>query len=183
MARTEDSVCPICTGFMTEHYLNLGWNRCSCGYARKIKMDNEIISLDHYFTDYMTKQDRREVYKDEFLPEYEDNAKLLLTAVSGLFNELGIDKNKPLTSGWRPPSVNGATPNAAKKSAHMICKAGDWLDDKNQTFAKLIASRPDLLRKYNLFLENPQFTKGKNTNWFHLDCMIRSDRPSRQFNP
>ena len=144
---------------------------------------SQIISLDLYYTDYVTKKDRRKVYALEFKPEYEQNAIDLLTAVSGLFTELGVPLDTKLTSGWRPASVNQQTLNAAKSSLHMICKAGDWLDNANQDLAKLVASRPDLLRRWGLFLENPQFTKGRNTNWCHLDRGQRSDRPNRQFNP
>jgi hypothetical protein len=65
----------------------------------------------------------------------------------------------------------------------MQGRAIDLLDNKEQSLAKLVQSRPDLLKKYDLWLENPDFTKGKNTNWVHLDMGTRNDRPSRQFNP
>ncbi len=151
-------------------------------YMRASRKGCKMISLDVYFKDFLTGKDRREVYKDEWQDSFKDNAIDLLIAVTGLFDELGIDKNKRLTSGWRPASINNKTANAAKASLHMICKAGDWEDDKNQTTAKLIASRPDLLKKHGLWLENPQYTKG-NQCWVHLDRGTRQDRPSRQFNP
>lgn len=141
----------------------------------------EIIDLDLYFKDFETKEDRRKVYASEFKPEYLDNTKILLQKVNSLLNDLGI-KESDITSGWRPESINSKTPNAAKRSAHMICKAVDILDDKNQTLAKLVASSPDLLRKYGLFLEDPGATRGNN-NWVHLDDMDRADRPSRIFKP
>lgn len=143
---------------------------------------SDIITLDSYFLDYETKKDRRIVYKDQLKSEYIGNAKNLLKAINGLFLELGIP-TIPLTSGWRPPTVNIKITNSAKQSLHMLCKAGDFLDTKNQDRAKLIASRPDLLKKYGLWLENYQYTKGTNTNWIHLDCGARTERPNRQFNP
>lgn len=143
---------------------------------------NEIISLDLYFRDFITKQDRRKVYASQLKPEYIVNANKLLLAVNGLLNELGIDKCD-VTSGWRPATVNQQTSNAAKSSYHMICLAVDLLDNKNQDLAKLVSSRPDLLKKYGLWVENFQFTKGKNTNWCHLDLGNRQNRPGRQFNP
>lgn len=145
-------------------------------------MQNEVISIDLYFTDFVTKKDRRVVYASEYQPEYLDNAKKLLLAVNSFLNDLGI-KTGDVTSGWRPASINKQTTNAAKHSAHMICLAVDLLDNKNQDLAKLVCSRPDLLRKYNLFVENPQSTRGQNTNWCHLDLLVRADRPSRMFNP
>jgi len=141
----------------------------------------QIITIDAYFKDFVTGLDRRQVYASQWLPEYLDNANQLLTAVNNLFTDLSV-KAMPLTSGWRPATLNAATPNAAKASLHMICKAGDFDDNANQDLAKLVASRPDLLRKYNLFMEDPQYTKGA-TCWVHLDCGVRADRPSRLFIP
>lgn len=145
-------------------------------------MKNSPISLDLYFTDFITKADRRKQYASDFTKEINDNAIILLDKVNSLLGELGIQKSD-VTSGWRPAAINAKTPNAAKRSAHMISKAVDILDNHNQDLAKLIASRPDLLRKYDLFLENPDSTRGVNQNWVHLDFMARSDRPSRIFLP
>lgn len=139
-----------------------------------------MISLDLYFTDFQSKEDRRKVYALQLKPEYLINAQKLLIQVNGLLKELGITESD-VTSGWRPPSVNQQTQNAAKSSYHMICLAVDILDDEKQTLAKLVASRPDLLKKYNLWLENYEFTKGRFQNWVHLDLGSRQDRPNRMF--
>lgn len=149
---------------------------------KEVKEMSEVINLDLYFTDYVTKADRREVYKNELTNEIIENAQKLLQKVNGLLNELGISKSD-VTSGWRPPTVNAQVTNAAKRSAHMIGLAVDLLDNTNQDLAKLIASQPDLLRKYGLFIEDMSSTRGKNTNWCHLDYMTRQDRPSRVFKP
>lgn len=143
---------------------------------------SEVISLDLYYTDFITKKDRRLQYPNDFTPDLQQNAIKLLAQVNALLTDLGI-KSADVTSGWRPHSINNKTTNAAKKSAHMICLAVDILDNKTQDLAKLIMSRPDLLKKYNLWLENPDFTRGINTNWAHLDLMSRQDRPIRVFNP
>jgi hypothetical protein len=143
---------------------------------------NELISLDLYFTDYVTKADRRKQFPKDFTPDIEANAKKLLIQVNLLLNDLGIEF-ADVTSGWRPPQINNKTTNAAKRSAHMIGLAVDILDNINQDLCNLIASRPDLLKKYNLWLENPPSTVGQNTNWAHIDLMTRQDRPSRVFLP
>lgn len=121
----------------------------------------------------------------ELTPELKANASTLLEKVEGLFKDLGLDLNKyNVSSGFRPSNVNSAIKNAAKKSLHQLCKAIDIVDDKLQTLAKLIESRPDLLKKHGLWLESPKATIGKNTNWVHLDdSTSRTDRPSRVFNP
>lgn len=145
-------------------------------------MTNEIISLDLYFTDYVSKKDRRLEYPKEFTPTVLANAKKLLVQVNALLSDLGITSGG-VTSGWRPVAVNSATPNSAKASYHMTGLAVDLLDNAKQDLAHLIASRPDLLKKYNLWLESPLSTKGINTNWCHLDLGVRSDRSSRTFIP
>ncbi len=145
-------------------------------------MKNSPISLDLYFTDFVTKKDRRKQYASDFTQEINNNAIILLDKVNSLLGELGI-KTADVTSGWRPEAINSKTANAAKRSAHMIGKAVDILDNENQDLAKLVASRPDLLRKYELFMEDMNSTRGKNTNWCHVDYMSRSDRSSRVFIP
>lgn len=142
----------------------------------------EVVSLDLYYTDYVTKKDRRQEYPNDFNNTINENAKVLLQKINSLLNDLGIYKSD-VTSGWRPDAINSKLSNAAKKSAHMLGKAVDLLDNSNQDLGKLIASRPDLLRKYDLFMEDLSHTRGKNTNWIHLDYLVRSDRPSRTFVP
>lgn len=108
------------------------------------------------------------------------NAKDLLNRVSSLLNDLGEDSdNKDVSSGFRPSDVNAKLANAAKKSLHMTGVAID-IKDLDGSLGKKIASRPDLLRKYGLFIEDLKSTKG----WVHLDMSkTRSDRPSRSFIP
>lgn len=132
----------------------------------------ELITLENY------KMGRDKLYPKEWTPEVEKNAIKLLLAINSFLNEIGITK-AVVSSGFRPSAINAALPNSAKKSAHMTGLACDIQDNKNQDLATLIASKPDLLRKYNLFMENPKSTK----NWVHLDICFRIDRPSRIFNP
>jgi uncharacterized protein YcbK (DUF882 family) len=143
---------------------------------------SDIISLDLYYTDFESKKDRRKEFPTEFNDQILQNSTKLLKQVNGLLTELGI-KTSDVTSGWRPASVNGKITNAAKKSFHMLGMAVDLLDNANQDLSKLVASRPDLLKKYNLWMEDMNATKGQNTNWTHLDIGIRQDRPSRIFKP
>lgn len=111
------------------------------------------------------------------------NSVVLLDKVNKLLDELNYQGPRKLSSGFRPSAVNAATPGSAKKSLHLQGKALDIIDDKEQTLAKLCAAHPELLRKYGLFLENPNNTKGKYSTWVHLDFGTRADRPSRIFNP
>lgn len=108
------------------------------------------------------------------------NATKLLTQVECLFIDLGLDINDyTVSSGFRPSDVNAALGNAAKKSLHMQGLAID-IKDVDGSLWKKVAARPDLMRKYGIFLEDGKSTKG----WVHLDISpTRSDRPSRVFVP
>jgi hypothetical protein len=150
---------------------------CSCGYTLEEKY---MITLKEYLTASGRYPDREK--HEELTPELIKNAETLLDTVNKFLSELGV-KNKDVTSGFRPSAANAATAGAAKKSAHTICLAIDLMDDKDQTLAKLIESRPDLLKKYGLWLEDKDFTKGKNTNWVHLDLIQRPPRPVQIFKP
>lgn len=118
----------------------------------------------------------------ELTDDVKSNINDLIDKVLSLLLDLGI-KQVSVSSGFRPSAVNAATKGAAKKSGHMAGKCVDIVDDKDQTLGKLIASKPELLRKYGLFLEDLASTKGQNSNWAHLDTIERKDRPSRTFKP
>lgn len=135
-----------------------------------------LITLEQYA------MGRDKLYPNEWTSEVQQNAKTLLEKVNALLNELSVS-SAVVTSGFRPAAINNKITNAAKKSAHMIGKAVDILDNKNQDLAKLVANSPILLKKYGLWMESMTATKGKNTNWVHLDTMDRKDRPSRVFLP
>lgn len=141
-----------------------------------------MIDLREYLTASGAYPDREK--HPELTKEFLDNASRLLNAVNACLKELGVDTEKcKVSSGFRPSGVNAQIANAAKKSLHTQCLAVDILDDAKQTLGNLCKSKPDVLRKHGLWLENPDFTKGKNTNWVHLDLGTRVDRPSRMFNP
>lgn len=140
-----------------------------------------MITVQEYLTASGSYPERAK--SNELTPDLLANAQKLIDAINAFMKELGVSQKLRVSSGFRPSAVNASIANAAKKSLHQRCLAIDILDDKNQSLAKLCASKPELLRKYKLFVENPDFTKGKNTNWLHLDLGTRSDRPSRMFNP
>lgn len=155
------------------------WNRCNCG-TRKMNKDFEIISLENYITANGAYPDR--LQSIELTKEIKDNAIILLNMINQLLRELGIKEAK-VSSGFRPSRVNSSLANAAKKSLHLRGSACDILDDKNQSLGNLIKSRPDLLKKYGLWMEDLSSTKGINNPWVHLDLGTRPDREIRIFIP
>lgn len=123
----------------------------------------------------------------ELTPELINNANTLLFKLQELFEGLGIDLSKyKFSSGFRPTDVNSKIPNAAKKSLHSKCLAADIIDDKEQNLAKLMQSdnAKKLRKKLGIWLESPAATKGKFTNWCHLDIsLVRIKRDSMEFMP
>jgi hypothetical protein len=163
---SNNQVCSICLAYMTKQNAAIGWLRCICGNR---KMEKEIITLKDFF------MGRDESHKDELTKEFQENAQILVTRVNAFLTELGITTAK-VSSGWRPPSINAATPGAGKTSAHLSCQAVDILDDKEQSLAKKVLENLDLVEKYDLYIENPDRTKGKNQNWLHVQIRKASKR-------
>jgi uncharacterized protein YcbK (DUF882 family) len=114
----------------------------------------------------------------ELTQAHYQHAQDLCDKVNALFKDLGIDIPK-VSSGFRPSSVNANVPGSAKKSLHMTCQAVD-LEDPTGSLDKLISSRPELLNKHGLWLEDPAAT----STWCHLDISpTRVDRKIRIFKP
>jgi len=135
----------------------------------------EILTLQ----DWLMGRDTE--YPADYSKEIEQNALDLIKRVNGLLNDLEI-RQITVSSGWRPPEINKSI-GGSVKSNHVIGKAVDIVDDKEQSIAKRILENPDLLKKHGLWLEDPDYTKGKRTNWVHLDTKSRSKRSVNKFIP
>lgn len=130
--------------------------------------------------DYLKHRD--EEFPHEWTVDKEESAIDLLFRVNRLLEELGVEE-ATVSSGWRPMVVNSATPSAAKHSYHLTGKAIDIVDNKLQDLADLIRGRPELLAKYELWMEDPAATINPRGAWVHLDTGKRSDREIRIFKP
>ena len=118
--------------------------------------------------DYLKGRDK--LYPKEWTPELEKNAYKILKATGGLLRELEIDLTTvEISSGYRPLAINNCIPNSAKgNSQHIVCLAID-LRDKGNILWHRLAAREDLLKKYDLWLEN----KTSTPTWVHLDLKDR----------
>lgn len=105
--------------------------------------------------------------------EQEENMHKLLTALDQFREAWGNPLR--ISSGYRTPEAN-AEAGGAKKSNHMKCAAVDFVDDKNQSLAKFCMDNIELLEKLGLYMEDPSYTKGKYTNWVHLQTVKTSKR-------
>jgi len=76
---------------------------------------------------------RDHTYAAELNNELVNNATVTVDRANALLKLFGT--NRGVTSGWRPKTLNDATPGAAKKSNHIKCLAVD-LEDKDGKLAK-----------------------------------------------
>ena len=96
--------------------------------------------------------------------EYRANAEETVDKVNQLLARFG--EARKVRSGWRPPEVNAATPNAAVKSKHMTCEACD-LDDPEGDLDEWALEHPEILHEIGLWQEHPSATKG----WAHFQII------------
>jgi uncharacterized protein YcbK (DUF882 family) len=150
-----------------------------------LKKDNLKIEVNmkNRLTIEQVYMGRDKQFPNDFTEEIQQNIALLVDKVNKLLEDLNWQKKVEVSSGWRPPQINSKVSNAAPKSAHQVGMAVDIIDDSNQSLCLLIEQNPGLLKKYDLWMEAKEFTKGKNTNWCHLDFKNRTDRPVRIFKP
>lgn len=146
-------------------------------------MNRKQLTIDDYLTSSGSYPDRAK--SPEVTLEVADNARELLKRVNALLDELPSHPVPKVSSGFRTSEVNAATPNSAKRSAHMSGRAIDLMDDEHQTLGHAIygMGNGDLLKKHNLMMEDLASTKGNMTNWIHLDTVPRTDRRDRVFKP
>lgn len=115
---------------------------------------------------------RDKIYAKDLTEIIKANAIVTLSRVNEIvakYYELNpqVPKNNKCNSGWRPPSVNAATPGASKLSNHMLGMAMDVSDDGR--FAKWLMSTIGLLwlAKIGLWMEHPKDTP----TWCHLQTV------------
>lgn len=74
-----------------------------------------------------------------------------------------------VASGYRPPSVNERTQNAAKGSVHLTCEGIDIQDSKSQDLARWCLKNLPILARLGLYMENPRWTYSRNgDHWVHV---------------
>lgn len=139
-----------------------------------------MISL----TDYWMGRDA--THPLDMSPQIERNALLLLELVNkllvianteGVRGKLHPKTGTVLSSGWRPPAVNAATPRAAKASLHMTGQAIDLYDPDEEIDAWLFR-RTQVLIDIGLWVEHKDYTP----RWAHLQSLPPPSR-NRYFIP
>lgn len=92
------------------------------------------------------------------------NVNTIVPRVNDLLERFG--EKREVSSGYRPPAINKKTPNAAKKSNHMLCLACD-LEDPDGKLDEWCLANLDVLEEIGLWLESPKYTP----NWVHVQCV------------
>ena len=107
---------------------------------------------------------RDKSYPQDYTKEISDNLDRLL----GAMNQVRAAYGKPMTvsSGWRPPSINGSIAGAAKKSNHMLGLAVD-ISDKDGKLREWVLSNLDLMQKLGIYFEDFRWTP----TWVHFQVV------------
>ena len=100
-------------------------------------------------------------YPNDYTQEISDNLDKLLISM----NQVRTAWATPMivNSGWRPPSINAATPGAAKASKHMIGLAVDIADPDGKLWTWVLQNL-DLMQQLGLYFEDKRWTP----NWVHF---------------
>ena len=100
-------------------------------------------------------------YPSDYTQEISDNLDRLLAPM----NQIRTAWARPMTvtSGWRPPSINAATPGAATHSKHMEGLACDIADPDGSLMAWVL-SNLSLMQTLGIYFEDFRWTP----NWVHF---------------
>jgi hypothetical protein len=132
-----------------------------------------MITLEQYLGGLHLK------YPLDYNPKVRANAEVLLKYVNDINDtlKLGI---KEVRSGFRPPVYNKKV-GGANRSKHITGEAID-VPDPHQELAKILTD--DILEEFNLYIEHPDYTKGKNKNggWIHFQA-VPPKSGTRRFKP
>lgn len=107
--------------------------------------------------------------RDKLFPaEYTDEIDRNCDEFLEVFNKVRAAYNKPMTvaSGFRPPSVNAGTANAAPNSAHCIALAID-IRDTDGALWNWCLQNLQLMKDLGFFLEDRRYTP----SWVHFGLL------------
>lgn len=122
------------------------------------------LSKQKLLADPKTAKDRSLQYPSDYNQTISDNLDKLLAVmlkVEALFGKAFV-----VASGWRPPTVNEHTSNAAGSSRHLIGLAVD-IEDLDGSVMKFILGNLDALAALGLYFENFNWTP----TWCHFQIV------------
>lgn len=104
---------------------------------------------------------RDQQYASDYTQQISDNLDKLLIPLNKIRD--AWDKPMIVNSGWRPPSINAATPGAAAHSKHMIGLAAD-ISDPDGSLWVWVLENLQLMKDLDIFMEDKRWTPG----WTHF---------------
>lgn len=117
-----------------------------------------MITVDEYLSQH------GKGHENELTQESRESAALTVAKANQLLEEFG--QARGLRSGWRPATVNAATPNSAQSSRHITCQAIDIDDDDRQLQDWCLENLP-ILERLELWMEHPIATP----SWVHVQIV------------
>lgn len=156
VAREKNEKVPVNSVPIDKTLANVGFNQIQ--YLENLNKPFWKAKVQEYFAPAFHRGFRITQPLDVNL---EKNLIELLTKI----NALRLDFNKPIivSSGYRSPEHN-AKVGGATHSTHQTCQGIDIIDTDADLRRFCIANNNEILKKYNLFMEHPAYTKG----WCHL---------------
>ena len=107
---------------------------------------------------------RDKQYPQDYTQQISDNLDKLLAVMNQVRIAYGIPMR--VNSGWRPPSINEATSNAAKGSNHLWGLAVDIADVDGAVWKWVLLNLP-LMQKLGIYFEDKRWTP----TWVHCQCV------------
>ena len=118
-----------------------------------------MITVDEYLAQHGAG------YEAELDDDLRANAQITVDRANAVLEAFG--ESRGLRSGWRPRSVNDATPNAAHNSRHITCEAIDIEDDDKRLQEWCSEHDGERLIPFDCYMENPIATP----SWVHLQIV------------
>lgn len=119
---------------------------------------------------------RDKMYPDQLTAAVKDNAvetvarvNVVLAAAFSDGVPVAFDQQTKtrVASGWRPAGVNARTQNSATASSHITAEGCDIQDTPDRQLARWCLVNLDVLESVGLWMEDPQWTGGKDP-WVHF---------------
>lgn len=118
-----------------------------------------MLTIEEYLTQHGVG------HEAELTDELRANAQVTVDSANQMLAAFGQERKQ--RSGWRPRSVNDATPHAATHSAHITCQAID-IDDADQTLQRWCSENDGAnLVPFDLYMEDPIATP----SWCHIQII------------
>ena len=111
---------------------------------------------------------RAQLFPNDYTDEISANVDNLVSVINDTLSQFPGDLT--VLSGWRPPSINDKTSNAAAHSKHLVGLAVDLADADGKLWTWIL-DRLGLMQEKGVYMEDKRWTsEDNNGGWVH--CQI-----------